>query len=90
LDGNEDRERNFTGDRMLTIQYEPDGVVEVTVDRAGLEELMGVLRRLSPGDHEHLLTSSWGGYPLTEEFPRPTLIPVHKLTISWDDWSGTG
>lgn len=68
---------------MLTIEYDAPGVLEVTVDAQGVEELMHILRKIEPGDHEHLLTASWGGYPLTEEFPHLGLEPIHKVTIEY-------
>lgn len=68
---------------MLTVEYEPDNVVEINLDREGLQELLAILHRLTPGDHEHLMTPSWGGYPLSEEFPNGDLVPVHKVTIQW-------
>lgn len=70
---------------MLTIEYEPDGVLEINVDAQGVEDLMYILRQLEPGDHEHLMTESWGGHPLTEEFPNPDLVPIHKVTIQYAD-----
>jgi hypothetical protein len=54
---------------MLTFEYEPDGVLEINVDAQGVRDLVDILARLQPGDHEHLSTASWGGYPLTEDFP---------------------
>jgi len=67
---------------MLTFEYGPNGVVEIAVDQDGIDDLIRVLRRLPPGDHEHLMTPSWGGYPLTEEFPNPDLTPIHQVNIS--------
>ena len=56
---------------MLTIEYDPAGLLEVTIDKEGIDDLMRILGRLPPGDHEHLFTPSWGAYPLTEESKRP-------------------
>jgi hypothetical protein len=53
----------------------------LNLDEAGRRNLMEILARLSPGDRDHLMTEAWGGYELTEEFPNPDLIPIHKLTI---------
>jgi hypothetical protein len=68
---------------MLTFEYGPDNCVEIGVDAQGIQDLLEILQRLSPGDHEHLLTESWGGYPLSEEFPNADLVPIHKVTIQW-------
>jgi hypothetical protein len=67
---------------LLTVEC-GDGLVEVNVDAEGIAELISVLRRLAPGDHDHLFTGSWGGWQLTEEFPNTDLAPVHKLTIQF-------
>lgn len=44
---------------------------------------MYILRRLGPGDHEHLSTAFWGGYPLTEEFPNLGREPIHPEAIQY-------
>jgi hypothetical protein len=67
---------------MLTFEYEPDNVLEVTLDAEGLQDLLLALSRLRPGDHEHLFTPAWGAYPLTEDFPNPDLTPIHKVTLT--------
>ena len=68
---------------MLTFEYEPDNMLEVTLDAEGLEDLLRALSRLTPGDHEHLMTPAWGAYPLTGDFPNPDLIPIHKVTVTF-------
>jgi len=68
---------------MLTFEYEPDNVLEVTLDAEGLADLLLALSRLKPGDHEHLFTPAWGAYPLTEDFPNRDLVPIHKVTVSF-------
>ena len=68
---------------MLTFEYEPDSVLEVTFDADGLRELLDMLGKLTAGDHEHLFTEPWGGYQLSEDFPNPDLIPVHKVTLNF-------
>ena len=73
---------------MLTFECDPQGAVEITVDADGLAELISILDRLEPGDHDHLSTSSWGGYPLTEEFPNGWPIPVHQVTVRHVDAAG--
>jgi hypothetical protein len=68
---------------MFTVEYGPDNVVEITVDATGLNDLMAILRHLTPGDHDHLLTPAWGGDTLTEDYPHPNLAPVHQVTIEY-------
>jgi len=70
---------------LLTIEYQPDNSIEITVDADGLATLLAHLTSLVPGDHVHLLTPSWGGEELTEVFPRPELEPIHKVTIQLVD-----
>jgi hypothetical protein len=36
---------------MLTFEYEPDNMLEVTLDAEGLEDLLLAVSRLKPGDH---------------------------------------
>lgn len=79
---------------MLTFEYEPDHMLEVTLDAEGMEDLLLALSRLTPGDHDHLFTPDWGTHPLTNDFPNPDLVPIHKVTISFvgddRDWQGNG
>lgn len=79
-------------DAVLTVEYRPENVVEIKLDADGRVELIAILEKLTPGDHEHLMTPSWGGYPdqLTEEFPNSDLVSVHKVTIQWVDEDGDG
>jgi len=70
---------------MLTVEYQPDNVIEIMLDDEGMTILMERLASLVPGDHVHLFTPAWGGEELTEDFPRPELIPVHQVTIQMID-----
>jgi hypothetical protein len=76
--------------KMLTFEYGPDNVVEINLDATGLRDLIDVLSRLTPGDHEHLSTPSWGGHTLTEHFPNPDLVPVHQVTIQLSEDAPAG
>lgn len=67
---------------MLTFEYEADGVLEITADEVGLRELQAILGRLEADDHAHLMTEAWGGHGLTDDFPNPDLVPIHRVTIS--------
>jgi hypothetical protein len=66
---------------MLTFEFDPDGILEVTCDEAGRVQLVSVLQRLVVGDHEHLSTPDWGGDTLTDTFPNPDLVPIHQVTF---------
>ena len=70
---------------MLTFEVDEGDVIEVNFDAKGREELIRVLTRLVPGDHEHLMTPSWGGDTLTEDFPNSDLTPVHQVNLQWID-----
>lgn len=70
---------------MLTIEYDPENVLEVSLDASGRDELVRVLTALQAGDHEHLFTPAWGGFPLTEDFQHPDLVPIHQVTIQMVD-----
>lgn len=48
---------------MLTIEYEPDGVLEINVDAQGIQDLVNILGQLEPGDHEHLFDRVLGRLP---------------------------
>jgi len=76
---------------LLTLQYGPEGVPEITLDGDGVALLVDLLSKLRVGDHEHLSTESWGGRELTEDFPHPDLAPIYQMTISRvDDSAGSG
>lgn len=81
---------------MLTFEVDPAGEVEVNFDAAGREQLLFVLQRIALGDHDHLFTPSWGGdqmpehVTLSEQFPNPDLVPVHKVTFQFIQRSKTG
>ena len=68
---------------MLTFEYDADSILEITFDADGLKDLMDILSKLQQGDHDHLSTHSWGGYPLTEDFPNPDLTPIHQVTVQY-------
>jgi hypothetical protein len=70
---------------MLTFEVDGGDVIEVNFDAAGRDDLLRVLTKLVPGDHDHLMTPSWGGDTLTEDFPNPDLSSVHKVTFQWVD-----
>jgi hypothetical protein len=70
---------------MLTFEVDGGDVIEVNFDAEGRDELIRVLTRLVPGDHEHLMTPGWGGDTLTEGFPNAEISRVHKVTFQWVD-----
>jgi len=67
---------------VILIEYEPDGSLEMTLDEEGRLALVEVLRRLTPDDHEHLMTEAWGGHGLSQGSTGPNLIQINQLTIT--------
>lgn len=68
---------------MLTFETDAQGVLEVTFDAAGRDELLAIIQRVRPGDHAHVATPAWGGDALTEDFPNADLAPIHQVTLQW-------
>lgn len=74
----------------LTFEVDPDGALEVTFDEAGRQQLLSLLERMPPGEHDHLWTPSWGGdqvpelLSLSEEFSNPELTPIHKVSLRFE------
>lgn len=75
---------------MLTFETDADGVLEVNFDAAGRDELVAIIQRVRPGDHEHVATPAWGGDSLTETFLNPDLTPIHQITFQWIDSDRSG
>lgn len=76
---------------MLTFETDGKGVLEVTFDEAGREELLRIIGAIGPDDHDHMATPAWGGWGLSEDFPNPHLIPIHQVALRWraNDAAGT-
>ncbi len=57
------------GQPLLTFELTKEGdCVEIHADPAGLKLLLGALEKvLRSGQHEHLMTPSWGGSELSED-----------------------
>lgn len=70
---------------LLTIEYNPKGVVEIYMDVEGRSLLIDSIAKLraqeNKGDHDHLMTPSWAGHELTEERQSNDSELVHKLNI---------
>jgi len=67
---------------MLTFEYTLSGSVEVYMDDVGKEKLLSILSRISQiGDHEHLMTISWGAGELDEEVHKPENTIVNMVTL---------
>jgi len=67
---------------MLSFEYQPDGIVEIFMDDAGKEQLLAVLSRMRQnGDHEDLMTVSWGAGELEQTTHKPENTVVNMVTI---------
>ncbi len=66
---------------LLTVEYNPDGIVEVFMDEEGREALLFYLKRLSTGNHDHLMTPSWAGTELTEDPQNPKNKLINKVNL---------
>lgn len=56
-------------DSLLTFELSADGsALHIHGDRSGLQGLVSALQRvIDTGEHEHLMTPSWGGTELSEK-----------------------
>jgi hypothetical protein len=72
---------------LLTVEYDPKGVIEVHCDEEGLNLIIERLATLRQrGGHEHLMTPAWGGNELTEEKQSAEKELVNHLKIIlWPD-----
>lgn len=69
-------------ERLLTFEVVGDGELEIHGNTEGLQALISSLRRVvESGEHDHLMTPSWGGTELTEEPQKEGSRLVHKVTI---------
>ena len=68
---------------MLSFEYNPKSdTLDIFFDLDGRDRLVASLLKINvPGDHDHLMTSSWGGDELTETVHSPDNVPVHMVTI---------
>lgn len=72
---------------MLTFEITEEGdEIEIHGDREGLVSLLRAISTvLESGDHDHLMSPSWGGKELAEEKQGETNDLVNKVSIySWD------
>ncbi len=67
---------------LFTVEYDRKGMIEIHVDREGVDLLLDRLRKLKErGGHDHLMTPSWSGNELTEEQQGPENELIHHLCI---------
>lgn len=70
---------------LLTVEYNPKGIVDIYMDEEGRNLLINSLNKLrdqiGKGDHDHLMTPSWAGYELTEEKQSSDSELIHQLNI---------
>ncbi len=68
--------------RLLTFELVGDGELEIHGDAEGLRSLIRSLTRVvETGEHDHLMTPTWGGVELSEEPQRVGAKLVNKVTI---------
>lgn len=78
---------------MISVEIRLDGkqqykeIVEIYMDRKGLEELQARLNRLDIGknDHLHLMSESWGLGDLEETLQGQDNLLVHHLRLTLVD-----
>ena len=67
---------------LLTFELSNGNEIDIHGDASGLRRLAETLQRvLDSGEHEHLMTPSWGGTELSEEKQSDQSALVHKVTI---------
>ena len=75
-------------DYLLTVELEDENVV-LHADPAGLRHLIGRLQSLlstaeaSGNEHEHFMTSEWGGEDLTSEVQGGGEVVNHVRVYCW-------
>ena len=72
--------------RFLNFEIPNDGdsVLTIAANQEGLDDLIGFLQRLradGPGNHDHLMTPSWGGWELSEKTPQDGNALIHQVNI---------
>lgn len=68
--------------RLLTFEIVGDGELEIHGTAEGLRDLIRSLTNvLETGQHEHLMTPSWGGTELSEEPQQAGAKLINKVTI---------
>ncbi|HYV49770.1 MAG TPA: Imm32 family immunity protein [Myxococcaceae bacterium] len=68
--------------RLLTFEVVGDGELEIHGSAEGLRDLIRSLTNvLETGQHDHLMTPSWGGTELSEEPQRAGAKLINKVTI---------
>jgi Immunity protein 32 len=68
--------------RLLTFEIVGDDEVEIHGDVEGLRDLIRSLTHvIETGEHDHLMTPSWGGTELSEEPQKEGAKLVNKVTI---------
>jgi hypothetical protein len=75
---------------MIVFELIDELVVEVTLDRDGIDVLLEALRRIQDGGHEHFASPSWAGSELAEtpQFKESRVLHQVTFTRRPDDWSG--
>lgn len=67
---------------MLSFEQTQDGTIEIFMDDTGKKFLLAVVGRIrNNGDHEHLMTISWGAGELDEVTHDPKNTIINMVTI---------
>lgn len=65
----------------LSIDYQPDAIVNLVCDAEGATFLIDSMEKIKAGGHDHLMTEEWGGWELTPgEVTEPGIV-VHQWNI---------
>lgn len=68
--------------QLLTFEIVGDGEIEIHGDVDGLRGLnRSLIGVVDTGEHDHLMTPSWGGTELSEESQKDGAKLVNKVTI---------
>jgi hypothetical protein len=65
----------------LSIDYEPDSVLNLVCDAEGANFLLKSIEKLRNGGHDHLMTEERGGWELTAPEVAAPAIPIHQWHI---------
>ena len=70
---------------LLTVEYNPAGVVELAMDEEGREVLLRSIQGLTFDRplyaHDHLMTEAWAGTELTAELQNPKNTLINQLNV---------
>ena len=71
-------------EKLLTFELASKDEIEIHLDQEGIQELIQILTKLQKSNkpnHNHLMTSAWGGNELTSEKQAAANELINKVTI---------